>query len=52
MLPGKEESNKVFCTEAVLAPFVLASHYYTPALGLSLCLSLGQDVTGALGLRA
>lgn len=52
MLPGKEDDTKVFCTESVLAPFVLASHYYTPALGLSLCLSLGTDVTGALGLRA
>ncbi len=45
MLPGKEDAHKVFCTEAVLAPFVRAPHYYSPALGLSLCLSIGRDVT-------
>jgi hypothetical protein len=45
MLPGKEDAHKVFCTEAVLAPYVRAPHYYSPALGLSLCLSVGRDVT-------
>ena len=44
MLPGREDGGKVFCTEAVLAPFVKAPHYYTPALGLSLCLSIGREV--------
>lgn len=41
MLPGKHEGHKVFCTEAVLAPFVQAPHYYSPAMGLALCLSIG-----------
>lgn len=50
LLPGKQDADKVFCTEAVLAPFVQAPHYYSPALGLSLCLSLGRDVTAELGL--
>lgn len=50
MLPGKEEADKVFCTEAVLAPYIKASHYYSPALGMSLCLSLGHDVTAQVGL--
>jgi hypothetical protein len=45
MLPGKQDDDKVFCTESVLAPFVHAPHYYQPAQGLSLCLSLGRDVT-------
>jgi hypothetical protein len=47
VLPGKQDSGKVYCTEAVLSPFVAAPHYYTPALGLSLCLSFGTDVTEA-----
>ena len=51
LLPGKQDGDKVYCTEAVLSPYVLAAHYYTPALGLALCLSLGIDVTDAL-LRA
>ena len=45
MLPGHHDGNKVFCTEAVLAPFVQAPHYYTPALCLSLCLSVGKQLT-------
>ncbi len=45
VLPGKHKAGKLFCTEAVLSPFVAAPHYYTPALGLSLCLSFGTDVT-------
>lgn len=45
LLPGRQEATKVFCTESVLAPFVKAAHYYSPALGLSLCLSIGKDVT-------
>jgi hypothetical protein len=42
MLPGRQNSKKVFCTEAVLAPFMQAPHYYTPSLCLDLCLSIGQ----------
>lgn len=45
LLPGKEKGNKLFCTEAVLAPFVPAAHYYFPAVGLSTCLGLGEEVT-------
>jgi hypothetical protein len=45
MLPGKQDAGKVYCTEAVLTPFMEAPHYYTPALCLSLCLSIGTDVT-------
>ncbi len=45
MLPGNQQDDKVFCTEAVLSPFMCAPHYYSPSLGLSLCLSLGHDVT-------
>lgn len=45
LLPGKEDSSKVFCTEAVLIPFVQAPHYFSPALSLALCLSIGNDVT-------
>jgi len=45
LLPGKQHSGRFFCTEAVLYPFVQAPHYYNPALGLSLCLSLGTDIT-------
>lgn len=45
MLPGRQDASTVFCTEAVLSPFVVAPHYYSPALGLSLCLSIGRDVT-------
>ena len=45
LLPGKEKGDKLFCTEAVLAPFVPAPHYYFPAVGLSTCLGLGEDVT-------
>ena len=45
MLPGRQDNKKAFCTEAVLDPFVKAPHYYTPAMGLSLCLSMGFDVT-------
>ena len=44
-LPGHEDDDKVFCTESVLAPFIKAAHYYGPAIGLSICLSLGTDVT-------
>lgn len=42
LLPGRQDPARVFCTEAVLAPFVMAPHYYTPAMGLALCLSLGK----------
>ena len=45
MLPGKQSSDKVFCTEAVLAPFIKDSHYFTPAEGMAICLGLGRDVT-------
>ena len=45
LLPGKHKAGKLFCTESVLGPFVPASHYYTPALGLSLCLGFGRDIT-------
>ena len=44
VLPGRHDDNKVFCTEAVFAPFVQAPHYFSPALGLSLCLSIGKQV--------
>ncbi len=54
LLPGKQKANQFFCTESVLAPFVVAPHYYSPALGLSLCLSVGHDVTQEFfsGVRA
>jgi len=45
MLPGKQRDNRLFCTEAVLAPFVPAAHYFSPAQGLAICLSHGNDVT-------
>jgi hypothetical protein len=45
MLPGKQKAGRLFCTEAVLAPFVPASHYFTPAQGLAICLGHGRDVT-------
>lgn len=44
VLPGRHDDKKVFCTEAVFAPFVQAPHYFSPALGLSLCLSIGKRV--------
>lgn len=44
LLPGRQDAKRVFCTEAVLAPFIQAPHYYTPALCLSLCLSIGYVV--------
>lgn len=45
LLPGKQRSDEVFCTEAVFAPFIPDAHYFTPAAGLALCLGLGRDVT-------
>jgi hypothetical protein len=45
MLPGRHSEDKLYCTEAVLSPFVRAPHYYTPAMGLALCLSIGTDIT-------
>lgn len=45
MLPGKQSAHRLFCTEAVLAPFVPAAHYFTPAQGLAICLGHGRDVT-------
>jgi hypothetical protein len=45
LLPGKQASNKVFCTEAVLAPFIPESHYFTPAACLALSIGLGRVVT-------
>jgi hypothetical protein len=45
LLPGNQDARKLFCTESVLAPFVDSAHYFSPALGLALCLSLGRDVT-------
>lgn len=48
LLPGRQDSEKVFCTEAVLMPFVQAAHYFSPALGLAMCLSIGSDVTEQL----
>ncbi len=47
LLPGKQKSDKLFCTEAVLAPFVPAAHYFSPAAGLAICLGHGRDVTDA-----
>ena len=42
LLPGKQRGDKVFCTEAVFAPFIPDAHYFTPAAGLALCLGLGR----------
>ncbi len=47
MLPGRQKTDRLFCTEAVLAPFVPASHYFAPAPGLAICLGHGRDVTTA-----
>ena len=46
LLPGKQRADRMFCTEAVLCPFIPAPHYFSPATGLALCLGLGRDVTG------